>query len=69
MKLFPPHKKSSSLTIGKNAINSNQPSSINPIELCNDETIVLNDYSLKFILDSEKVTKGIVKRKKSYETI
>jgi hypothetical protein len=48
MKLFPPHKKSSPLINGIDVKDLNQASSINPIELNNDETIVFNDYDLKF---------------------
>jgi hypothetical protein len=56
-KLFPPHMNSNLLTDGTMVVYLNQPSSISPIALNNDQIVVFNDFSSKPSLEMMKLSR------------
>ncbi len=68
-KLFPPHIYFNILTNGTMVVYLDQPSSISPIALNNDQIVVFNDSSSKPSLDNDEVVKRVAKKRKvSYQT-
>jgi hypothetical protein len=51
------------LTDGTMVVYLDQPSSISPITLNNDQIVVFNDFSSKPNLDNDKVIKRMAKKK------